>query len=154
MREGWENAAGYFEVYQTTRLPISEKSNFYFHRRGNHKSLITYFCLVRWPAIFYIGHVLNAEYTRDPARNSTSVFVQQLATLASVWLHDSASLCQTLAGIQFVLWLQFVYCPSHWPRGLRHELSSLARTLGSWVGIQLKAWMSVFILCLYCCVCR
>jgi hypothetical protein len=35
---------------------------------------------------------------------------------------------------------------SQWPRGLRHELSSLARTLGSWVRIPLKAWMSV---CLY-----
>jgi hypothetical protein len=29
---------------------------------------------------------------------------------------------------------------------LRHELSSLARTLGSWVPIPLKAWMSV---CVY-----
>jgi hypothetical protein len=35
---------------------------------------------------------------------------------------------------------------SEWPHVLRHELSSLARTLGSWVRIQLKAWMSV---CVY-----
>jgi hypothetical protein len=32
---------------------------------------------------------------------------------------------------------------SQWPRGLRHEPSSLAGTLGSWVRIPLKAWMSV-----------
>jgi hypothetical protein len=32
---------------------------------------------------------------------------------------------------------------SQWPRGLRHELSSLARMLGSWVRIPLKAWMFV-----------
>jgi hypothetical protein len=32
---------------------------------------------------------------------------------------------------------------SQWPRGVRHELSSLARMLGSWVRIPLKAWMSV-----------
>jgi hypothetical protein len=32
---------------------------------------------------------------------------------------------------------------SQWPRGLRHELFLLARTLGSWVRIPLKAWMSV-----------
>jgi hypothetical protein len=32
---------------------------------------------------------------------------------------------------------------SQWPRGLRHELSSLARTLGSWVGIPFRACMSV-----------
>jgi hypothetical protein len=35
---------------------------------------------------------------------------------------------------------------SQWPRGLAHELSSLARTLRSWVRIPLKAWMS---LCVY-----
>jgi hypothetical protein len=35
---------------------------------------------------------------------------------------------------------------SQWPRGLKHELSSLARTLGSWVRIPLEAWMSV---CVY-----
>jgi hypothetical protein len=33
-----------------------------------------------------------------------------------------------------------------WPRGLRHEPSSLAGTLQSWVRISLKAWMSV---CVY-----
>jgi hypothetical protein len=45
---------------------------------------------------------------------------------------------------------------SQWPCGLRHELSSLARTLESWVRIPLKAWMSVYalILCLCCPVCR
>jgi hypothetical protein len=30
-----------------------------------------------------------------------------------------------------------------WPRGLRHEMSSPARTLGSWIRIPLKAWMFV-----------
>jgi hypothetical protein len=33
-------------------------------------------------------------------------------------------------------------CRSKWPRGLKHEPSSLAITLGSWVSIPLKAWMS------------
>jgi hypothetical protein len=42
---------------------------------------------------------------------------------------------------------------SQWPRGLRHELSSPAPTLRSWVRIPLEAWMFVcglcaFILCL------
>jgi hypothetical protein len=43
---------------------------------------------------------------------------------------------------------------SQWPRGLRHELSSLAPTLGSWIRIPLNAWMSVcaFILCVLFCV--
>jgi hypothetical protein len=43
---------------------------------------------------------------------------------------------------------------SQWRRGLRHELSSLAWTLGSWVRIPLEAWMSVWVLCLFCPVCR
>jgi hypothetical protein len=30
---------------------------------------------------------------------------------------------------------------SRWPRGLRHELSSPARTLGSWVRTPLEEWM-------------
>jgi hypothetical protein len=40
--------------------------------------------------------------------------------------------------------------------GLRHELSSLFRTLGSWVRNPLKVWMFVcaFILCLCCPVYR
>jgi hypothetical protein len=36
---------------------------------------------------------------------------------------------------------------SEWPRGLRHELSSHARKLGSWVCIQLGALMSVRVYC-------
>jgi hypothetical protein len=33
---------------------------------------------------------------------------------------------------------------------LRHELSSPARSLGSWVPVQFKAWMFASILCLCC----
>jgi hypothetical protein len=39
-----------------------------------------------------------------------------------------------------------VPCRSQWPRGLRHELSSPAQILGSWVRIPLGAWISV---CVY-----
>jgi hypothetical protein len=35
---------------------------------------------------------------------------------------------------------------SQWLRGLRHELSSPAQILGSWIRIQLEAWISV---CIY-----
>jgi hypothetical protein len=41
-------------------------------------------------------------------------------------------------------------CRSQWPHGLRHVLSSAARTLGSWVRIPLEAWMCVRIF--LCCV--
>jgi hypothetical protein len=37
--------------------------------------------------------------------------------------------------------------------GLRHELSSLARTVGSWIRISLKAWMFGVCVCVCVCVC-
>jgi hypothetical protein len=40
----------------------------------------------------------------------------------------------------------YILCRSQWPRGLRHEMFSLTRTLGSWVWIPIKAWMSF---CIY-----
>jgi hypothetical protein len=33
---------------------------------------------------------------------------------------------------------------SQWPRGMRHEMFSPALTLGSWVRILIKVWMSVY----------
>jgi hypothetical protein len=36
----------------------------------------------------------------------------------------------------FVMW-DVLCCRSQWPPGLRQELSSLSRTVGSWVGIPL-----------------
>jgi hypothetical protein len=45
---------------------------------------------------------------------------------------------------------------SEWTRGLRHVLSSPAQTLGSWVPIPIKAWMSVCVYSVFVlfCVCR
>jgi hypothetical protein len=42
-----------------------------------------------------------------------------------------------------------IKCRSQWPRGLRHELSSLARTVGSRIRIPLKTWMFVFVFILF-----
>jgi hypothetical protein len=46
------------------------------------------------------------------------------------------------------------WCRSEWPHGLRHELSSPARTMGSWVRIPLRTWMSVCVysVCVVLCV--
>jgi hypothetical protein len=38
----------------------------------------------------------------------------------------------------------FTTCQSQWPRVIRLDMSSLVRTLGSWVRIPLKAWMSLY----------
>jgi hypothetical protein len=46
--------------------------------------------------------------------------------------------------------MRFISVSSTWPRELRHELSSLAGTLGSWVRIPPNAWMSVCLF--YVCV--
>jgi hypothetical protein len=47
-------------------------------------------------------------------------------------------------------------CRSWWPRCLRHEPSSPARTLRSWVRIPLKAWMlvCVYFVCVALCTGR
>jgi hypothetical protein len=41
--------------------------------------------------------------------------------------------------------LQIVSSLSQWSRGLRHEMSSAAQTLGSWVRIPFEGWMSVHV---------
>jgi hypothetical protein len=45
-----------------------------------------------------------------------------------------------------IIFVKSKYCRSQWQRGLRHELSSLVQTLGSWVRILIEAWMPV---CVY-----
>jgi hypothetical protein len=42
---------------------------------------------------------------------------------------------------------------SQWPCALRHELSSLTRTLGLWVQIPLMAWMFVYLFCICVVLC-
>jgi hypothetical protein len=49
----------------------------------------------------------------------------------------------SLSGIGEFILPRMVVVPITAARGLRHEPSSPARTLGSWVRIPLKAWMSV-----------
>jgi hypothetical protein len=51
----------------------------------------------------------------------------------------------------YILAVMWSVCPSQWPRGLRHEISSPARTLGSWIRIPLEACMSVCV-CVVLCV--
>jgi hypothetical protein len=47
--------------------------------------------------------------------------------------------------ISFSLLVSQFYNRSQRPRSLRHELFSRAQTLGSWVRIPLKAWMSMHV---------
>jgi hypothetical protein len=45
--------------------------------------------------------------------------------------------------------------PSQWPRGLRHDMFSFARTLGSWVRIPVEVWVFVYVYSVFesSCVC-
>jgi hypothetical protein len=83
------------------------------------------------------------------------------------WQYNSPSMCSSLLllnRMKVIIRLPFTYAcvysgyqlqelaalnmmqnRSQRSRGLRHELSSLARTLGSLVRILLKAWMFVFV---------
>jgi hypothetical protein len=62
-------------------------------------------------------------------------------------IHTANLFILSVVNWSFVLLLQSIYTP----RGLRHEPSSLARTLGSWVRIPLKAMDVCYVR--LCCVC-
>jgi hypothetical protein len=60
--------------------------------------------------------------------------------------NSSTKFHRTRSAVSDVALAEGVTCRSQWPRSLTHKLSSSAPTLGSWVRIPLKAWMSV---CVY-----
>jgi hypothetical protein len=74
----------------------------------------------------------------------------QFSWTLSLLIGDTLSLWKTSMGYTCPLGIA---SRSQWPRGLGHELSSLARTLGSWVRTPLKAWLSVHLFCVYVVVC-
>jgi hypothetical protein len=45
-------------------------------------------------------------------------------------------------------------CRSQWLRSLRHEMSSPAQTLESWIGIPLEAWLSACVYSVCVALCR
>jgi hypothetical protein len=80
------------------------------------------------------------------------IWVQKFPKLLKkIIIHFRSSCCsgsRNSNSLQPIVQLSFpklilIWSRSQWPRGLKHELSSLARKLGSWVGIPLKPWMSV-----------
>jgi hypothetical protein len=55
-----------------------------------------------------------------------------------IWIYHR--LCVNLKLISLLL-----QCRSQWPRGLRHELFSPTRNMGSWLRTPLEAWMFVYV---------
>jgi hypothetical protein len=98
-----------------------------------------------------VQHAAVYRYLSGKSQNcytdwSIVTFYYHLQISVSCLMHNN---CQLLS-LPYIMmsWAQ-------WPRGLRHELSSPAQTLGSWVRIPLwHRCLCVFILCLYYPVCR
>jgi hypothetical protein len=97
-----------------------------------HSSLIT-------PSCYVIPKWIHNFYQRN-ARGSISLPLFQLSFM--IKLNIPVNYWWTL----FKHNHRQVHRPSQWPRGLRHELSTPAKTLGSWVRIPLEAWLFV---CIY-----
>jgi hypothetical protein len=105
-------------------------------------------------------HLFQVKGSSSPASICTFIFFRVLPLIAFPFcLHVSPSVTSLsnlgMAGDSSNFHPYSNSGRSQWPRGLRHEQSSLARTLGSWARILLDAWMSVCVyLCLCCSVCR
>jgi hypothetical protein len=99
-----------------------------------------------------LGHVLLLDFLWEGNVGVTGLSPGfNMATSASAYgLHVRMSREFRLCSV-FII---FTTSRPQWPSDLRHELSSLARTLGSWVPIPLKAWMSVCVysVCVVLCV--
>jgi hypothetical protein len=120
-------------------------------------SACSYFSLRLKTSVFSMGkwsrvQIVDFAFDLDPCQHDLNNL--QIITFIIYVLNDWSK-------AQFISVPQLFNCllnaDHSWPRGLMHELSSPLRTLGSWVWIPLKAWISVmcaFILSLCCYVCR
>jgi hypothetical protein len=109
------------ETWHKVRTPNSRNVRFIL------LTLVTWKCSRR-NRCKLIGFILHIAYSLL----QRGVFFSPKFWL-SVIFHEKDELCFTNANQR----------RSHWPRGQRHAWSSLARTLGSWIRIALKAYMSV-----------
>jgi hypothetical protein len=119
-------------LHLTLRAHISFKSR---DRCHNWSTMV-------FAKIFRNKLISKGEELLTPRPTPKRLLIQYIRTYPHIWRPSPPSATWGRA----MPWWQ----GTQWPRGLRHELSSVARTLGSWVRIQLKAWMSVlcaFILC-------
>jgi hypothetical protein len=132
------------------------------HERDANISLLRTVALSGWGLLRHLTHSLVGPVInhRIPPSNTEGIMI---ATFSSVFttrptflghvliLSPHYLLCVSSGSFPKNFLTRVVYAflfpesPSQWLRGLKHELSSLARILGSWVRIPLKPWMSVFV---------
>jgi hypothetical protein len=95
-----------------------------------------------------LPYPLDTKVGRPQRRCRVELILLPLAGLEPLAVQPVASGYTHWVILVYFLFSKFqcIHIWSWWPRRLRHEPSSLSRTLGSWVRIPLKAWMSV---CVY-----
>jgi hypothetical protein len=125
--------------------------NFWSFQHNVFKFLSSYPTLAKILFPLLCAHIY-CFYKRIPLRSYTSL---QNITADPQWVGVRGQLKYSRYkwnwhlsnfGIPLTTYTVPMHCRSQWPRGLRHEKSSLARTLGSWVQTPHKAWMFV---CVY-----
>jgi hypothetical protein len=67
-------------------------------------------------------------------------------TQSSLWMKNDSFSESLLTYTEWFIYTSIIgHGWSQWPSGLKHEMSSPAWTLGSWVRIPLEAWMFVWV---------
>jgi hypothetical protein len=109
----------------------TERNGGWLFRRPKHTLSCSADCLT-FPLFFSLEIVWrNPEMSLETSMRETKIWIWYLPNAGTRRLSCSPSY------------------RSQWPRGVRHELSSPRRTLGSSVRIPLEAWMSVCVYSVY-----
>jgi hypothetical protein len=103
-----------------------------------------------------VGFGTKKDFAAEDQQQFSSQSVSQ--SLLKVLIRYSFPIIVIIKFIEIDIWVYFKFLfsarnteewslgwRSQWPRGLRHELSSPPRRLGSWVWISLDAWMFVYV---------
>jgi hypothetical protein len=124
---------------------------------------VPWYCGLSWTSLWWqnnrsvwgiagvtnMGHLRRAEFLKQQKLTLFFVFCCFTEWRYIVTVYTTIAEQQNKTKLSWLLHYGYIYTTAyfhadHGLSRLRHELSSLAWTLGSWVRIPLKAWMSVF----------
>jgi hypothetical protein len=117
----------------TRRISLHRPDRFHLPIEGGHEHTVHCMYRIFMEAIRDTLISLAVSYVKEQTRKVNHNIVICPKNRKSCFAHR----------ILHFVWVIAVFRPSQWPRVLRHEPSSPARTMGSWVRIPLMAWMSV-----------
>jgi hypothetical protein len=126
---------------------ISRDIKIKYTQKQRHKS---------WKTRPYVRNMATLQICTQKVLTVMSLQIVQTTRWDSREIQSSCNTFQPSVSLHnfhkvFMVYLHTFHAPrasggrSQWPRGLKHELSSPAQTLGSWFRIPHKAWMSVCI---------